>query len=393
MLGAMRERVAAWRYEASADGGGKRDVRIDLLRGFCVFVMIVDHVGGESSWLYVFTGGNRFIVSAAEGFVLLSGFSMGMVYITVIHRKGVRAMFGKIFGRAWLLYTLTVGLTIVFAAVSAVLGTPWAGEATPARSRTDFAFSVLTLHRTYSLTDVLLLYTLLVLSAGPVLWLISHGHTALVLVASWSAWAARQIWPDRIPVAWQITDGGFPFSAWQVMFFSGLILGYHRQRLAPYFRPARLFALALAALAVLFVIETFALDVLAFRFGGGSAGVPDLLFDKNDARLGRIIALCGVAAFAYAAVTLAWVPVRRGIGWLLLTMGQRALFAYSVQLFVVAFFSSDLMAPVRLNRENALFQATAVSMVWVACLAQPWVLERWRRFTARARGPAHAAAG
>ncbi|HEV8654275.1 MAG TPA: OpgC domain-containing protein [Candidatus Limnocylindria bacterium] len=48
----------------------KRDLRLDLLRGFCVVVMVADHIGGESSWLYV----------------LISGITMGMVYRGVIDR-------------------------------------------------------------------------------------------------------------------------------------------------------------------------------------------------------------------------------------------------------------------------------------------------------------------
>src|SRR4029079_315261 len=67
-------------YAAVPESRGKRDLRIDLLRGFCVFVMIVDHVGGESSWLYLVTGGNRFFVSAAEGF-----------WFPLAHRTGVCA--------------------------------------------------------------------------------------------------------------------------------------------------------------------------------------------------------------------------------------------------------------------------------------------------------------
>lgn len=351
-----------------------------------MFVMIIDHVGGETSWLYALTGGNRLIVSAAEGFVLLSGIAMGMVYEKVIKRRGFRAMFAKVFERAWLLYLLTIILTIVFAAVSNVLGTPWAEDATPAKSRTDFLLSVVTLHRSYSLTDVLLLYTLLMLGAGPALWLISHGRTGLVLVASWTAWTVRQIWPDRIPVAWHITDGGFPFSAWQALFFSGLVLGYHRQRITSHLRPSRLLMVGVVLLVVLVMVELTTLDTIVFRLSAGASDVHDMLFEKNDARIGRMIALFSLAAFSYAIVTLAWTPIRRGTGWLLLAMGQRALFAYIVQLFVVAFFSSDLMAPVRLDRENALFQGTAVLMVWLACLAEPRVRARWQQMIARVRG-------
>ena len=391
MLQALRTRLLAWRYEATGEGRGARDLRVDLLRGFCVVVMIIDHVGGEQSWLYVFTGGNRWIVSAAEGFVLLSGFTMGMVHNRTINVKGVRAMFEKVFGRAWLLYTLTVALTIAFAAVSTALGAPYVEQQTPAHGRLDFAVSVLTFHRTYSLTDILVLYTLLVLMAGPALWLIARGYTGLVIAASITAWVVEQLWPERVPRAWEIVDGGFPFSAWQLMFFMGLVIGFHRERLAKLLRPRPLVAFGLAMVIALYVIRFATIHLLAS--GTGDVDVHELLFDKNDARIGRVIALFAAASFAYAAVTLAWGPVRRVVGWLLLPMGKHALFAYAVQLFAVAFWSSELMAPVRLDRENALFQASAVLFVWGACLVQPIVIHRWHQLTTRREGPIPATAG
>ncbi len=48
-----------------------RDLRLDLIRGLCVVIMVIDHVAGESP-LYLITGGNRFLTSAAEGFILRS---------------------------------------------------------------------------------------------------------------------------------------------------------------------------------------------------------------------------------------------------------------------------------------------------------------------------------
>jgi hypothetical protein len=100
-----------------------------------------------------------------------------------------------------------------------------------------------------------------------------------------------------------------------------------------------------------------------------------------------LLALLGAASFAFAFVTVAWAPLRRATGWLLLPMGRNALFAYAVQLFVVAFFASDLMAPVRLDRENALFQASAVGMVWLACIIEPRVTRRIRELRARSPRP------
>jgi hypothetical protein len=380
---ALGRLLARWRYESTPDGQGRRDFRIDLLRGFCVFVMIVDHVGGETSWLYALTGGNRLYVSAAEGFVLLSGVTMGMVHNATIHRQGIRAMLQKVFGRAWFLYGVTVLLTIVFAAVSTELGTPYAELMTPAKGKLDFTFSVVTFHRTYSLTDILVLYTLLVAAAGPALWLISRGHTAVVLGASATAWMVAQLGPERVPRAWQIVDGGFPFSAWQLIFFLGLAIGYHRDRIGRFLRLRGLLAFGIGAVVALYVVRAVATAMLGA--GGDPAEVHELLFDKNEARIGRILALFAAAAFAYSAVTLAWAPLRRYTGVVLLPMGQRALFAYSVQLFAVAFFASELMAPVRLDRENALFQATAVGIVWLACVQQPRLLRAWDRIASRRR--------
>jgi hypothetical protein len=73
-------------------------------------------------------------------------------------------------------------------------------------------------------------------------------------------------------------------------------------------------------------------------------------------------------------------------------MGQRSLFAYGVQLFVVAFWSSELMAPIRLDRENALFQGSAVLMVWIACALWPRIEPRTRAFAWRSPRPERALA-
>jgi len=381
-------RVRGWAYAATADAASKRDLRVDLLRGFCVFVMIVDHVGGETSWLYVLTGGDSFIVSAAEGFVLLSGFSMGLIHRVTMQRHGVRATLERVFGRARFLYVMTVLLTMAFASVSFAFATPWSADSTPARSRTDFVLSVLTLHRSYSLTDILILYTLLVAMAAPILALLHRGYTGAVLAMSVSAWVVFQISPARVPRFWSITDGGFPFSAWQLLFVIGLVLGFHRPSLDRYFAPSRLLALAAGSALAIVVVLALHLDQWALGLGTGDPNVTqDVLFDKNDARIGRIVGLMVVAPALYALTTVAWAPLRRVVGWLLLPMGQRALFAYGVQLFVVAFMSSVLFAPVRLDRENALFQATAVLVVWAACVWQPAMLERAKRLAQRLRGP------
>ena len=66
--------LSGWRYPSA----GNRDLRLDLLRGYCVFAMAVDHLDAPT-YLYFLTGGNRFFTSAAEGFLFISGLVMGLV--------------------------------------------------------------------------------------------------------------------------------------------------------------------------------------------------------------------------------------------------------------------------------------------------------------------------
>src|SRR5438067_8457816 len=87
---ALAQRLRALSYYSTADAGSKRDLRVDLLRGFCIFAMVVDHFGGDS-WLYSITGGNRFYVSAAEGFIFISGFILGQAYRAKRDRHGLPA--------------------------------------------------------------------------------------------------------------------------------------------------------------------------------------------------------------------------------------------------------------------------------------------------------------
>src|SRR5207245_8225024 len=84
-----------------------RDQRIDLLRGFCVVAMIVDHIAGPS-FLYAVTGGNRFYTSAAEAFIFISGLVMGLVYQRLIVRHGLRPALRRPVQRAVTLYLLPI---------------------------------------------------------------------------------------------------------------------------------------------------------------------------------------------------------------------------------------------------------------------------------------------
>jgi len=354
-------------------------MRLDLLRGFCVVVMVADHIGGEQSWLYVMTGGNRFFTSAAEGFVLISGIVMGTVYLNVIRREGMNAMLRKVLKRAGFLYLLTVSLTILFALQSYVMDTAWSRTMTPTRPL-EFVLSVLTMHRSYPVTDVLMLYTLLVFAAPPLLYLLGTGRTRIALAGAWGLWVLWQISPADVQFPWNVVDGGFPFAAWQLPFAMGVIIGYHRDRIARALSPAVRIAIVVAGSVVALALIVAFQFTIADRASAQPSALAwllssDLVFGKNDLRPGRLLALVGVATFAYALVSVLWVPVRRGLSWLLLPLGQRSLGAYGLHLPILALSNSWVGDLLRIGTDNTLVQIVSILLIWALLPVIPWLGE------------------
>jgi hypothetical protein len=368
-----------WNYSSSPEAATKRDLRLDLLRGFCVIVMVADHIGGESSWLYVITSGNRFFTSAAEGFVLISGITMGMVYRGVIDRYGLTAMLSRVMRRAGFLYLLTVTMTIIFSIVSMLLNTPWSQYAQPA-GPIEFALGVGTLHRSYSLVDVLMLYTLLVFASPPLLYLLATGRTKLVILGAWALWLLWQVSPEEVQFPWAVVDGGFPFAAWQVLFATGVVLGYHRERVKRLLTPrVRIAVVGVGLIVAVTLITLFQMELGDPNASDASAIgwllSSDLVFGKNDLRPGRIVALLGVAVTIFTLVTIFWGPIRRALGWLLLPLGQRALGAYALHLFIIAAAHSWIGDPLRSGGEHTLIQVVGIILIWAALPLLPWLAE------------------
>ena len=66
--------LRSWAYSSTSN----RDPRLDWIRGYCLFMMIADHIQDRSA-LYVLTGGTEFYISAAEAFYFISGLTLGVV--------------------------------------------------------------------------------------------------------------------------------------------------------------------------------------------------------------------------------------------------------------------------------------------------------------------------
>ena len=372
-------------YYSTAEAAGRRDLRIDFLRGFCVFAMVVDHLGGDS-WLYAVTGGNHFYVSAAEGFIFISGLVMGQAYRGKVERSGLVEAMLEALRRARTLYLATVGLTLIFSALFLYTDIQlWTGrdyglgiDALP-----EIVVGALTLHYTYHGTDILAMYALLVLAAPMVLLLLATGRWPLVLAISWLWWGAYQVYPEQTGVPWYILHGeNFPIGAWQVLFVTGMVLGFHRSALTRFlghWRPMRVVLIGLGLAMTLALLSVFlsadaGTTLPSIPFGFFDAD-PDVLADrffKVPLRPWRMVAFVSVAIVAYAGTTYLWRPVRRVTGWLLMPLGQHALYSYIMHFFLILLaynLDADLLAaetqgaPTQVH--DTLLQVAVVLLLWL----------------------------
>lgn len=103
---------------------------LDYLRGFFIVVIIIDHLWRWPSLLAVFSGEGRLWVSAAEGFVIISGLLVGYVRGHKNREQPLKSVSYKLLRRALLLYVWFVGMTLFYTVllwhITTVGPMPWA---------------------------------------------------------------------------------------------------------------------------------------------------------------------------------------------------------------------------------------------------------------------------
>lgn len=386
-------RQRQWSWELGAELGerlhslayaevGKRDLRFDFLRGLAVTMMVVDHIGGDTLLTHL-TGGNQFIVSAAEAFIFLSGVVLGMVYGERIVRAGPREAVRGMLQRAATLYKASVGMALAFVALFLLTDVRLWVDRSSALSGTDplgTLIGILTLHHAFHGSDVLVMYTIMLAVAPAIVYLLHKGQTPLVLLGSLALWGAYQRFPEEATVPWTIVGSAFPVAAWQLLFVLGMATGYYRNKVTGWLSvgagSTRL-ALAGAASALYLLIrgkEMFESVVLPGQFFAGAT--YGSLFDKPDLGPGRVLAFLACAVLAYTAVSSLWVPLKGLLGWFFLPLGQASLYVYITHIFVLVLIYN--LAPVVASMDLGIQPDTINLAAQLSCLSLVYVMVRTR---------------
>lgn len=191
-----------------------RLLTLDFLRGFFLFVIIVDHVELYPGFFDFFAGRGRLWVSAAEGFFFISGLLVGYIYRRKI-AKGFRYIWAKMWQRAVVLYVVSISLTLLFTIAAFSFGRTDIKDGLPAGIHwPQLIFDTLTLRYSFGWADFLPHYVIFMLWAPLTFFLLLKHRWWLVVLLMIGTWLLR----------------GQNFEmAWQVLFMGGMMIGYYWQ--------------------------------------------------------------------------------------------------------------------------------------------------------------------
>jgi hypothetical protein len=323
--------IQSWRYSADTS----RDLRLDLLRGYCVAIMTIDHVGLFPAWTLAFTGGGRLWVTAAEGFILIAGIVFGLVFSRFTQEHGWPMSIARVGRRSLQLYLLgVIGYWLIATSDFILRLTRGLDTRVPENYFDLIQAALFQTQDAITILNLLPLYALLGLWGLLALYFLQRNQPGWLLVGSIALWAAARFKPG----IFTIFATTFGFAIWQLLFVLGLLIGYYRKliesRWAGYpLRALRSGVLISSALGVLIISYQIVINQTWPELAGLSN--DPLWFNRAVLAPGCIIVTLWVLAGLYELITVLWRPIHKLVGWLLIPLGQHALIGFVLQAFVM----------------------------------------------------------
>jgi hypothetical protein len=305
-----------------------RDLALDLLRGYFLVVIMIDHLRFKVNPLYLVSGKQSLWVTAAEGFVVISGFLVGMLRGDEARTAGWASAARHTWRRALVLAVWSALLTIVFRAISDLAGYwPDVPNADATGSLLDYALGAVVLRTTYGDHNLLAAYALFMAVAPLALAAMLRGLTWLVLLAAAALWAfayaTNLTWSNSVQAD----------LCWQLLFLIGVAIGFHHAALRRRWRGWS--DAARRAIAIAAGVASVAIIVGSLLRLPGHHGYPthveNLVFDRNRMGPGRLVCALILVGSLYALVRRYEAKLVPTIGRLLVPLGQASLYVYIVQ--------------------------------------------------------------
>ncbi|WP_052388941.1 OpgC family protein [Belnapia moabensis] len=368
-----------------------RDLRADVFRGIALWFILIDHIPGN--WLGKLTLRNVALCDATEAFVLLAGYAAGLAYGAALDRRGWTFSAAALLRRLGTLYVAHVFLFVVF---TAQVGYSAAALESPAyldEMHLDVfgeqpylaLLQALLLRFQPAFLDILPLYIVLLLMLVPALPLLRRPW--LLMGLSGAGYVVVRLLDLNLP-NW--TGGGWFFNplAWQVLFFTGALLGYAPRRRGP--APAVPFRPLLIGAAVVALVLGLGVVLVGDYGEQWLAALPqpvaELLatIDKTGLHPFRLISILALAYLVGHAVPRGaqWLRSRAAAPFVL--MGQHGLPVFCAGIFLA------FLGRLALEMDDRWPMQLAVNLAGLAALVSIGVVGAWYRMRERGEAPHNA---
>jgi hypothetical protein len=297
-----------------------RDVPLDLLRGLAIVILVVNHLPLASPVEDVTSA----LLSAAEMLVVVSGVVAGMVFGRRWLTQGARSTTLALLRRSRKLYLASIVVVALVGLLTLVPGLA-TDSLSISRGVDRYAFdgalrtalAVVTLEAGPWQFNIMGFFVAILALTPALLWLLARGWWPAVLAGSWALYAAGRAWPvELLPSQ---SEQAFPIMVWQVLFVHGLLIGWHRERIAAAVSGhGRSWLVAVAVVASAASAAYFALE--PHHFG------------KDRLDPARIVLMMSLTALVYAALHAR--AVQAAAGPLLEPLGRNSFYVFIMQVFV-----------------------------------------------------------
>lgn len=372
--------------EITIPGGKLRDRAIDVVRGLCIFSMIVSHMASGSILSALVHP--QYWTDAAFGFVFLSGLLLGIVYRRGFDRSA-QVPHKKLVSRSFKLYWIQLAILILALSVRSVLPRP---ETLPTPETHGGWGQSLILAATLQLPapnlTILPMYVVLLLWAVLMFKLLQVKRGGIALTVSGLVYSVSLFFPAWTVMPYLRVDPALQFSwaAWQFPFVLAVFAGW-------YWQERRLQQLVLSRPVLIFsaisFVSVFIVAQLAGRLGvlGNSPAdqMIERLFAKFDLGPGAIfyglvglILVYWVASVVLASGKASWVLAQ------IESVGRHSLSSFILLCLAVILLPAGFS-----YSENGVGGMLAAITVVVVCVV--WSRQRdARKSSQMPRHPAHA---
>lgn len=322
----------------------RRIFELDLLRGFFICVIVLDHLQFWPSPFQYMTGEGRLWASAAEGFFLISGLLIGYLRAYKGAKTPLKELTKGLWKRAAMLYVWCIIITLAVIGLSELMPgdgalLPKPPDAALLGSFPAYIWNVLTTSISSDWIYFLRLYAIMLGVTPGFLWLIRRGKWWVAALISTGLYTYSLLSGyEEAALQWQVLFFGAAFIGWK---FESII-GWLRAR--PRVRQATLISLIASTLLTMvlsyFMVHGWSVverpDPIITREAYVSIrGHVDPWFSNNPMVPSRI-----ALSFLWFAGLLALFHVLRRhlmkyLGWLLLKFGQNSLTVYCLQALVL----------------------------------------------------------